>query len=450
MMEPDERPLKVRKLTDAQQHETEEAADRRLIQPSDGPDVGASGQGETNATDASSDEDDGGVELSVNVADAAPKADGGHGESVPRPMSKNQMKKLRKRQEWEAGRDYRKAKRKEKTAEKRARKRTAREEEEAKLGDLSGTPRVPRPRRPVRLPVSFIIDCGFDDLMSEKERISLGSQLTRAYSDNSRAPFQAHLFVSSWGGRLKDRFDTVLNKHYENWKCIEFVSGDFVDASEAAKTTMASKGGGRFAGAFAKHEAQELGQAENVAGIPADMEIGSSSVDGLTQEQEVSQVAKLVDGAERPPSRTDATAGPVVGGYPSGEIVYLTSDSPNTLEELKPFSTYIVGGLVDKNRHKGVCYRTARDKGVKTAKLPIGEFMEMQSRFVLATNHVVEIMLRWLECGNWGEAFLSVIPKRKGGSLRSIPKLRDTQTPDNGAPDNEASDYSCDEAELPL
>jgi len=29
----------------------------------------------------------------------------------------------------------------------------------------------------------------------------------------------------------------------------------------------------------------------------------------------------------------------------------------------------------------------------------------------------VEIMLKWLECGNWGQAFLSVIPKRKGGRL---------------------------------
>jgi tRNA (guanine9-N1)-methyltransferase len=31
---------------------------------------------------------------------------------------------------------------------------------------------------------------------------------------------------------------------------------------------------------------------------------------------------------------------------------------------------------------------------------------------------VHEIMLKWLECGDWGEAFMSVIPKRKGGQLR--------------------------------
>jgi len=44
--------------------------------------------------------------------------------------------------------------------------------------------------------------------------------------------------------------------------------------------------------------------------------------------------------------------------------------------------------------------------------------MEMQSRFVLATNHVHEIMVKWLECGDWGEAFMQVIPKRKGGKLK--------------------------------
>ena len=42
----------------------------------------------------------------------------------------------------------------------------------------------------------------------------------------------------------------------------------------------------------------------------------------------------------------------------------------------------------------------------------------MSSRKVLATNHVNEIMVKWFETGDWGKAFMEVIPKRKGGKLK--------------------------------
>ncbi|EHL02771.1 putative tRNA (guanine-N(1)-)-methyltransferase [Glarea lozoyensis 74030] len=101
------------------------------------------------------------------------------------------------------------------------------------------------------------------------------------------------------------------------------------------------------------------------------------------------------------------------------KLVYLSSDSPNTLERLSPNTSYIIGGIVDKNRHKGLCYKKACERGIPTAKLPIGEFLTMQSRTVLTVNHVVEIMLKWLETGDWGEAFLKVIPKRKEAKLKT-------------------------------
>ena len=296
------------------------------------------------------------------------------------PLSKNKLKKLKRDQEWESNRAKRKEKRREKQMEKKQRKRAARQDpapiahadqtlvqqsgQEQKLAEPKRSTR----REYVQLPVTVILDCGFEDLMSDKELKSLGAQVTRCYSDNHKAPFQPHLAVSSFGGHLKERFDGLLAGHYHSWKNVRFLEGDFVRASDQAKEWMTGERGGKFVGALAVED----------------------------------------DSAQTSYEQGEA-----------GEVVYLTSDSPDTLTRLRPYSTYIIGGLVDRNRHKGVCYKRALDRGVRTAKLPIGDYMQMTSRFVLATNHVAEIILRWLELGDWGQAFLQVVPKRKGGVLKS-------------------------------
>ncbi|KAL8758886.1 MAG: hypothetical protein Q9199_001175 [Rusavskia elegans] len=322
------------------------------------------------------------------------------------PMSKNKLKKLRRDQKWEEGRERRKELRKVKAKEKKERKRAAQnnhapsdstsEKRKANAEPEAPAAKKPKISKPVQLPVSFVIDCNFDDLMRDNERTSLASQLTRSYSENHKAPFKSHLFVSSFGGLLKQRFDTVLAGHHHSWKGVKFLEGDFEVAASEAADLMKTDRRGRLAGAFQKFE-DELD--------------------------------------------TEATS-------TSGEIVYLTSDSSETLTELKPYSTYIIGGIVDKNRHKGICYKRAMDRGVRTAKLPIGDYMRMASRFVLATNHVVEIMLRWLEMGDWAKAFVEVIPQRKGGVLKdgmtSLDKAPEATTHNEEA-DSEAAEKDQEE-----
>lgn len=296
------------------------------------------------------------------------------------PLSKNKLKKLRRDQEWEENRTKRKAKRKEKVQEKKQRKRADREVANLSLqaqpnkirkvreGDVKGGSNKSKCRQCSQLPITLVLDCSFDDLMMDKERKSLGSQITRCYSDNHKAPYQVHLAISSFGGHLKERFDGLLAGQYRSWRNVRFLEGDFVEAAMQAKEWMRSYDDGKLAGVWSdKHQSEQ------------------------TSEDQVEL----------------------------GEVVYLSSDSPDTLTELRPYSTYIIGGLVDRNRHKGVCYKRAVDRGIRTAKLPIGDYMEMTSRFVLATNHVAEIMLRWLELGDWGKAFLQVVPKRKGGVLKN-------------------------------
>lgn len=388
-------------------------------------------------------------------------------------LSKNQLKKQRRKAEWEAGREDRKLKRRQKEKEKKARKREQLEEEHKEIGGTDAV--TPVPSTPpahfqhTRLPIGFIIDCGFDDLMTEKERISLGSQLTRCYSDNSRARWQGYLYVCSWNGQLKERFDTVIRGAYKNWRGIKFTDQTFAETAKFAHEAMRRHKGEQFAGAlkrYAPPDSTEVGDAPQIDSNTQQDDPDSQLHTTRTEPETVN--LDTVDAGATLPSHHLHSNAPSLEPLP-GETIYLTSDSPYTLTSLHPYTTYIIGGLVDKNRHKGICYKRACDAdglaaqqdaegstgvpsyqteahmgGVKTAKLPIGQYMEMTSRFVLATNHVLDIMLKWLETGDWGEAFLRVVPKRKGGKLKggSDGLERGGEQTDDSRPEDDIRDRS--------
>ncbi|TVY56933.1 tRNA (guanine(9)-N1)-methyltransferase [Lachnellula cervina] len=355
-------------------------------------------------------------------------------------LSKSQLKKLRKKQQWEAGKDWRRTKRREKHKEKQARKADARAELQAKIesGEVS-IPEMPAekkkgPSRPIQVPVTLILDCDFDELMLEKEIISLSAQLTRCYSDNKCAPYRSFITMSSWGGTLRTRFETVLTNNHLSWKGVRFMEQGFVAAAEEMDGIMRGPTGGRLVGALAPRVDKETSKSQENGAEAREQKPASSEPIQTTEEPSLDPETSTsnlkpssTNSAPIPPAEQPALPPPSEEQSSNPEtpvtklepqIVYLTSDSPDTLTTLSPNTSYIIGGIVDKNRHKGLCYKRARELGIPTAKLPIGEYMTMQSRSVLAINHVVEIMLKWLETGDWGEAFLSVIPKRKEARLK--------------------------------
>ncbi|KAH3941343.1 tRNA methyltransferase [Parastagonospora nodorum] len=355
-MESEERPAKMRKL------EHEENAD--IILNDEVPTTTATVDESNPVTTESSD--------TVAATGETPVANA----EEPK-ISKNQLKKKRRLEQWEAGREDRKVKRKEKAKERKERKReTWKEQNTDENGNVLPMPPSRLPRHfsgfGAQVPITIIFDCDFEDLMYDAELKSLGLQITRCYSDNRKAKYKTHLALSSFGGKMKERFDGILAKQYTNWKGFRFFEEDFVAVAEKAKEWM-----------VAPNDDEDIG--------------------ALRRPSEGS-----AEGKE--PQAGDADE--------EGEIVYLSAESDNVLTHLKPNSTYIIGGLVDKNRHKGICHKRAVNRNIKTAKLPIGEYLEMRDRKVLVTNHVLEILLKWMEYDDWGKAFMEVMPKRKGFKLR--------------------------------
>ncbi|KAK9478125.1 guanine-1-methyltransferase-domain-containing protein [Lipomyces japonicus] len=260
-------------------------------------------------------------------------------EPVPEGMSRNAWKREQKRIKWEEQKDQRNKYKKEKKKEKKALSRLQREQEGTDKPSLES--QLKHTKKTVvsrQVPITILLDCAFDDMMTSKEQLSLSLQVVRSYSENRRAVFPVKLAISSLNGTLKERFEGPLKAQYKQWKGVDISFDPYV--------------------------------------VP-----------------------------ELPEERAN--------------FIYLSSDAEETLETLDENKTYIVGGIVDKGRYKSLCYNKANSQNIRTAKLPISEFIKISGRQVLATNHVVEIMLKWLEHKDWKIAFEQVIPPRKQEGFES-------------------------------
>ena len=94
-------------------------------------------------------------------------------------------------------------------------------------------------------------------------------------------------------------------------------------------------------------------------------------------------------------------------------IYYLSADSENNIENVDNNATYIIGGIVDRNKYKGLSLNKAKELGINHGKFPIGEYLKLQSSQVLTTNHTFHILNEFSIKHDWKEAFVSIIPKRK-------------------------------------
>ncbi|KAH9579841.1 tRNA methyltransferase TRMD/TRM10-type domain [Trypanosoma melophagium] len=104
--------------------------------------------------------------------------------------------------------------------------------------------------------------------------------------------------------------------------------------------------------------------------------------------------------------------------YPPERVVYLTADADVVLERLEPGEVYIVGAFVDHNARKFLTRDAALQHGVRAARLPLQESIEVGNRCkVLTVNHVVEVLCRYAVSGDWKSAF-EVLPTRRVNGTR--------------------------------
>ncbi|CAG9585527.1 unnamed protein product [Danaus chrysippus] len=133
-----------------------------------------------------------------------------NGDQLPRPFTKNQMRKWLKKVRWENNKA-------EKRKKEKARAKERRREARAANIDL-GPSRKSLKKRSLEKSKSntgIIIDLSFDKLMIEKDRYKVVKQILRCYSINRRSETPLQFYVTSFGDKTKN--DISRHNGYENW-----------------------------------------------------------------------------------------------------------------------------------------------------------------------------------------------------------------------------------------
>jgi tRNA (guanine9-N1)-methyltransferase len=190
--------------------------------------------------------------------------------------------------------------------------------------------------------ICIVLDCSFQELMTAGEQRSLNLQLTYSYGVNRRCIAPSRLVFTSFADAHLQQLRTIAG--FETWACDIFRQP--------------------FAEVFS---------------------------------------------GEGPVLFTDVRVSDPTTGHPGGlaplvspglrGLVYLTADSETVLQSLDPAAVYIVGGLVDRNRHKGITAARAAELGLATAKLPLDEFVDLKATRALTTNHGTILQVARRACG---------------------------------------------------
>lgn len=251
----------------------------------------------------------------------------------------------------------------------------------------------------------ILIDCAWEDFMTDKERNSLCSQLMYCFAVNKGAEQPSEVILSGLGPKMLSSLSKMQGS--DNWMGFHRVEGccltkKFLKSS--SDLTEAVSSGIQHGEVAPKTSSFDL----------------FSHLDSLSTEN----------------------------------TVYLTADTENVLKEFDPSKTYVIGGVVDRNRLKNCTREKADYLGIPCAKLPIDEFAtEDYGTFsrVLTVNHVAEIILKYQSTKDWEKAIETVIPKRRVGCGKAfVPTSQVGPSADASGKESEEIQKEPESEEIPL
>ncbi|WFD18494.1 tRNA (guanine(9)-N(1))-methyltransferase [Malassezia caprae] len=296
------------------------------------------------------------------------------GETVT--MTKSAAKKLTRRVMRDQKRE---ATKHERRARERARRKERRKQTKEQIKNdpaAAAFLRVPKVK-PEPFGARVVVDLGFDDLMTPDEATSLAAQLGYLYGVNRSSSHPFHEVIFAGAGRLSGQalgFEPPPSGAFS-----------YPEASTNETSLFQDRVGqhmeGKSRGMWRRWKGirlLEYGGLESLWETPA-----ASNMEPCTKE----------------------------------DVIYLTADTDDTIECLEPGKTYVIGGIVDRNRYKHLCAKKAEALGLRMARLPIDpSFLDgqhMQARKVLTVNQVFAILVGWTETRDWTEALKRGLPARK-------------------------------------
>lgn len=288
---------------------------------------------------------------------------------------------------------------------------------------------------------NVIIDCAFEDIHTEKAFKSMCQQVMFCYGFNRTHSHPVHIYVT--GSSIHQSKETFNNlPTIATSSSLETIQNEFINESTASNTLVnPSKGHSLSSEKTTQKVFQHLAKcsshnwvafhehAESYLALPQftierQNSSSSSSSCSLINNSDSSLINNscsdtITSSDTKNQNANSATTTDHSSITATKQLVYLTSDATETLETLDPNCAYIIGGIVDRNSHKGITYEKAMTQGIRCAKLPIKEHVRMAATHVLTINHVFEILLTYSATQSWSESLKSVLPERKEFEAKS-------------------------------